>query len=278
MLVMVMQILECRSIRKKEILKLKSAVSKSVTLVVIQIGAFKENDVYLESKKKLALELGIELIEYRYDEDSTKEEIINKILELNFDKNVAGIMIQKPILKNFDYQELVNYIDYKKDVDGVNKINQERLKDKKECIISCTARAVLKVFDEYKISLENRKIVIVGKSDLVGMPLYNVLKRKNEVVLCDSKTVNLKDKIKESEIIISAIGKANYFDDSYFKEGQIIIDVGINYLDGKLVGDVDFNSLMYDVSITPVPGGVGQLTPVYLFWNLVDIGLINDIE
>ena len=270
-----MQILECKSIREQEIIKLKQNLTEKITLVVIQIGEFKENDLYLKNKKKLALELDIELIEIKYNNDNTKEEIINKILELNLDKNITGIMIQKPILPNFNYQELVDYIVYEKDIDGVSKINQERLKENKKCIIPCTTKAVLQVFDYYSINLENKKIAIIGKSNLVGLPLYYILKDKSKVTLCDSKTENLKEKLSQNEIIISAIGKANYFNDNYFKDEQIIIDVGTNYQDGKLVGDIDFNSIRKDILITPVPGGVGQLTPIYLFWNLLEAGKIQ---
>lgn len=266
-----MQILECKNIREKELLKLKQSINSKLTLAVIQIGYFQENDIYLRSKRKLAQNLGIELIEINYNESTPKEEIIDKILELNENPDITGIMIQKPILKKFDYQELVNYMDYRKDVDGVSKENQQRLLKGNPGMIPCTARAVLKVLEEYNILLKNRKIVIIGKSNLVGMPLYQILKKDNQVTLCDSKTENLKEIMRDAEIIISAIGKAKYFTREYFKEGQIVMDVGTNNLDGNLVGDVDFESVKNIVSmITPVPGGVGQLTPVYLFWNLIE--------
>lgn len=269
-----MQILECKYIKEKEILKLKELVKQNLTLAVIQIGNFKENDLYLRSKKRLAQELGIEIIEFLYQESNSKEEIIHKILELNLDNHINGIMIQKPILEKFDYQELVDYIVDRKDIDGVTTVNQERIKNNQEAIIPCTVRSVLKVLEEYQVSLKNRKIAIVGKSNLIGMPLYHILKRENHVILCDSKTENLKEKIKESEIVITAIGKANYFDETYFKDGQIVIDVGTNYINQTLVGDVYFESVKDIVSmITPVPGGIGQLTSIYLFWNLLEAKL-----
>lgn len=258
-----MRVLECKSIRQELLVNLKEKIDSKLTLVVIQIGDFKENEIYLRNKKNLALELGVELVEIKYDENILKEEIISKILELNLDASINGIMIQKPILPKFNYQELVNYIDYRKDVDGVTKINKEKM-----YVIPCTVRSVLSIFEYYKINTENKKIAIVGKSDLVGLPLYNILKKSNDVVLCDSKTVDLKAVLRSADIIVSAIGKANYFDDSYFSDGQIIIDVGTNYLDGRLVGDVNFNSLQKNILITSVPGGVGAVTPIYLFWNL----------
>lgn len=266
-----MEVLDCRKIKENELLKLKNYISDKYTLVIIQIGKFIENEIYLKSKRKLLNELNINLIEINYDDTSTKDEIINKIIELNNDKNVNGIIIQKPILNKFDYQELVNYIDYKKDIDGVNIKNYERLQNNLDCIIPCTVRAILKIFDEYEINLINRNIVIIGKSILVGKPLYEILSKNNNVVLCDSKTKNIKDIIKQNEIIISCIGKANYFNFEYFTDNQIIIDVGTNYFCDKLVGDIESNSLRdLNIKITPVPGGVGQLTPIYLVWNLID--------
>lgn len=265
-----MNILECKSIKEKEIIKLKQEIKEKLTLVVIQIGDFEENELYLKNKKKIAVELGVELIELKCYQSNSKEEIIAKILELNSNENITGIMLQKPILANFDYQELVDYIDYKKDIDGVTKINCERLNNNESCLIPCTARAVLKVLEEYQISTYNKKISIIGKSNLVGMPLYHILKDKSKVILCDSKTDNLKDKIQQSDIVITAIGKANYFNNTYFKDGQVIVDVGTNYLDGRLVGDVNSSLITDNIYITPVPGGIGQLTPIYLFWNLIE--------
>lgn len=267
-----MQILECKNIKKQMISKLKEEQENNITLAIIKIGNFLENDIYLKSKKKLALELGVKIIELYYDENNSKEEIISKILELNNDFRITGIMIQKPILDKFNYRELANFIDYRKDIDGVGEVNQTRLENNLECIIPCTVRAILKVFSFYNISYNNKKIVIVGKSDLVGKPLYQILKKDNRVTLCDSKTSNLRDITRNADIVIIAIGKPNYFTGDYFKENQVIIDVGTNYLNGKLVGDVDFDSVkdLKSISITPVPGGVGQLTPIYLFNNLYD--------
>lgn len=264
-----MNILECKSIKEKEIIKLKQNIKEKLTLAVIQIGNFKENEVYLRNKKKIALELGIDIIELKYTESDSEEKIKNKILELNLDETITGIMIQKPILSNYNYQKLVNYIDYRKDVDGVGIINQERLINNKSCLIPCTAQAVMKILEDYKINIANKQIAIIGKSKLVGMPLYNILSKKTQVILCDSKTKNLNHIIEQSDIIISAIGKANYFNNNNFKDGQTIIDVGTNYLNDKLVGDVDSSSIDKQLSITPVPGGVGQLTTIYLFWNLI---------
>lgn len=267
-----MQILECRNIKERELSRLKYEVDKKLSLAVIQIGTFLENRIYLRSKKKLAQELGIDLLEINYQESTSKEEIIKKILELNIDSKIKGIMIQRPILEKFNYQEFINYIDYQKDVEGLTTTNKNLLASGLSSIIPCTARAVLKVLEEYQISLVNRKISIIGKSDLVGMPLFHILKKDNLVTLCDSKTENLKEITLNSDIVITAIGRANYFTKEYFRDGQVIIDVGTNYLDGKLVGDVYLEEVKnLNIMITPVPGGIGQLTPIYLYRNLLEL-------
>lgn len=256
-----MKILECKHIREKWLNYLKNNISQEMTLAVIQIGKFSENDIYLKSKIKLAKELNVNILEFNYTKNSNKEEIINKIMELNNDCSITGIMIQKPILEGYNYQELVNYINPEKDVDGVTYND----------IISPTVRAIMLLINEYNISLDNKKIVIIGKSDLVGYPLYMIWKNKYDVILCDSQTIDIKEKIKESDVIVIAIGKANYFNDDYFKDNQIIIDVGTNYLNGKLVGDVNLNNINKNIVMTKVPGGVGLLTPICLFMNLLDI-------
>lgn len=262
-----MQLLECKKIKEIELLNLKKLIpDKNIKLVIIQIGDYPENEIYLNSKKKLAALLNVEIIEYKYEESTSKEEIISKIKECNNNKQVTAIMIQKPILKKFDYQELVDYIDPVKDVDGTTTYNQENI-----TIIPPTVRAILLLLTKYNIDLINKQITIIGKSNLVGLPLYKLLKANYNVILCDSKTSNIKNIIKLSDIIISAIGKANYFTKDYFKDNQIVIDVGTNYLNGKLVGDVDINNIDSNILVTPVPGGIGLLTPICLFLNLLDM-------
>ena len=265
-------ILDCRNIKKQELLKLKMQNHPQITLVVITIGKFLESAIYLKNKKKLATDLNVKILELAYDDSHSKKEIMSRIMQLNKDSKITGIMIQKPILPSFSFQELIDCIDYWKDVEGLTTKNKKLLTSGVLNIVPCTARAVLKVLEEYQVLLVNRKIAIIGKSDLVGMPLYHILKKDNFVTLCDSKTENLREITINSDIVITAIGKANYFTKEYFRDGQVIIDVGTNYLDGNLVGDVNFKEVQeLDVMITPVPGGVGQLTPVYLYSNLFQL-------
>lgn len=263
-----MEILNCKEIRQQEIINLKKKLTIPLSLAVIQIGDFKENNLYLRSKQKLANELGISLLLFSYNKVN-KEEIIEKIKCFNENPNIFGIMIQKPILADFDYQELVDYIVYYKDVDGVSNESKMRLAKGEDCLFPCTAQAVLKVFQTYDLLHKNKKIAIIGKSNLVGQPLYQILKKKYTVMIYDSKTEFLAKKLKEADLIISAIGKARFFTNDYFQDGQVIIDVGTNYVDGKLIGDVDRDSIEpLSIKITSVPGGIGLLTPVYLFYNL----------
>lgn len=263
-----MQILECRSIREQEIARLKSLSLKSLTLAVIQIGEFEENTLYLRNKKRISEEINIKMQTIFFDKEKEEIEIIKTIEALNKDPAITGIILQKPIPSKFSYAKLVEYIDPKKDVDGVTSKSKENW-IRNTSFIPCTARSVLKILDYYKISLENKKIVILGTSDLAGMPLYQILKEKTTTILCNSKTEKLKEVVKSADIVISAIGKAKYLTKDYFKEGQVLIDVGTNYLEGHLVGDIKIEDLEeLEIQVTPVPGGVGALTPIYLFDNL----------
>ena len=263
-----MPVLDCRGIREQEILRLEKEISDSLVLAIIQIGSFQENELYLRNKKKLAERLHVSFQAFSFSETASKQEIIQKIELLNQDPTVTGIMIQKPIPSSFSYQELVDFIVVSKDVDCVGS-NSKKMWTQNENFLPCTARSVLKILDYYAISVVGREVAILGKSDLAGMPLYQFLKEKTTVTLCDSKTENVQEVVRRADIVIVAIGHAHYFTRDYFRDGQVIIDVGTNYLNGVLVGDVCFEEVCdLDVLITPVPGGVGALTPVYLFDHL----------
>ncbi len=266
-------IMSCRKIKEQEISNLKkirSKINRLLKIAIIQIGYFPENEIYLRQKEKLATELDIEFLAYNYDKNTKQEDIIRQIEILNADTSITGIMLQKPILEGFDDTIIINTISPLKDVDGLNKINRQKRQTKEEGIIPCTALAVLKILDEYNIKIVNQKIAIIGKSDLVGKPLFDILSTNNQVTLCDSKTINIKENILKNNIIITAIGKPKYITEDMVSKDNIIIDVGTNLLNNKLVGDVDFDNVEPKVKmITPVPGGVGQLTPLYLFYNLI---------
>jgi len=264
------KVLDCKKIKEEELMRLKKELPPSLTLAVIQIGTFEENEVYLKNKQKLASQLGVLLSIFSFDEKSKKEEIVEKIKELNEDPKITGIIIQKPILSKYSYQELVDDIREDKDVDGLTSMSKKKWKE--QCgLLPCTTKSIIKILEYYRIRIENKKIALLGKSELSTLPFYEKYKDQSKITLCDSKTENIKEVIQSSDIIISAIGKPCYFTKDYFKNGQVLLDVGINYQRGKLVGDIDFFSLEesnLNLELTKVPGGVGLLTPLYLFDNL----------
>ena len=265
-----MKTLDCKIIKEEELNKLKEEV-KGINLkfAVIEIGEFDSNEIYLRSKRKISKLLNIELVNIKFNEFTSIEDIISVIKNLNDDFSISGIILQKPISSIFSYDQIVNYIDFKKDIDGLTEKSILDLKNGKDTFIPPTALSVLKILDYYNIELKDKKIALLGKSNILGMPLYNILKNDNEVILCDSKTTNLKNVTKSCDIIITGISRPLYLGDEYFTDGQVVIDVSTSYVDDHLVGDLDVNNIKKDISITTVPFGVGMLTPIFLIHNLI---------
>lgn len=266
-------ILDGKIVRDQLVLELKEKISKiseKLQLVVIQIGRFKENELYLKQKRSMANRLGVLLTEIIFEETVSKSEIISKIKELNEDSSIHGIMIQSPISNHFSFQELIDYIDPLKDIDGLTTLNQNRLLDS-PLYIPCTVRGILELLDFYHISIKKRKIAVLGKSRLVGYPLSILLSLNNEVFLCDSKTPNEQEILKQADLIFIAIGRAKWLKKNMVSEKATVIDIGTNLVDGTLVGDADFDSLFgFSQAITKVPGGVGPLTVISVYANLFD--------
>ena len=241
-------------------------------LAVIMVGDDKASSVYVRNKSKACNEIGIEFEEYLKDDSTTQEELINLIKELNNRKDIHGILLQSPIPAGLDIREAFNTIDYRKDVDGFNPINVGKLSIGEDCFISCTPHGVIKMLEEYNIETEGKRAVIIGRSNIVGKPLIQCLLNKNATVtVCHSRTKNIKDIVKEADILVAALGKPKFVTADMVKDGAVVIDVGINRSDeGKLVGDVDFENVSKKVSyITPVPGGVGPMTVAMLMYNVV---------
>ena len=255
--------------KEVDILKEKGINPK---LAVILVGEDKASKVYVKNKSKSCEQVGVEFEEYLFEETITQEELINKIEELNNDKTVTGILLQSPIPRHLNEQEAFNAISPEKDVDGFNAINVGNLSLGKECFVSCTPYGIIKMLEEYKIDLEGKHAVIIGRSNIVGKPMAQCLLEKNATVtICHSKTKNLQNITKQADVLIVAMGKPKFITEEYVKEGAIVIDVGINRLDdGKICGDVDFESVEPITSyITPVPGGVGPMTIAMLMNNVV---------
>ena len=247
------------------------ALEEKLKLVVIRIGDFKENELYVRQKRKMARVLGVYFQEIVFSSLDTKQVILEKINELNMDSTVHGIMIQSPVPASLSFLELVDSIDSKKDVDFLTAKNQERLLNNFK-ILPATVRGIRLLLDFYQMIPKNKKIVILGKSRLVGMPLSMWLKETNEVVVCDSKTENIIELLKNADYVLIAIGKPGWLKKNMLKEGVVVIDIGTTVLDGKLFFFSDFKNLIdYVHAITPVPVGVGPLTVLSLYMNLIDL-------
>ncbi len=255
--------------------KIKDELNKINTkpkLVIIQVGIDERSTIYVRQKKIFGEKLGFEVEYINLDKDIKQEDLISKIEVLNSEETVNGIIVQLPLPKDFDVYKIVDSIKPEKDVDGLNSINISKLfRNESLSFIPATTKGILSLLDFYNIDVSGKKVVVVGRSLLVGRPtIFSMLNRNATVTVCHSKTSNLKEEVKNSDIVIVAVGKPNLITEDFVKKGQIIIDVGITKVGDKLLGDVDFESVLEKVeAITPVPGGIGPMTVVSLFENLL---------
>lgn len=245
-------------------------LDRKLGLTVIQIGEDLASDVYVRQKEKLFLELGYNFNHVKLAADTSEKNILNLIEKLNQDDNVDGILVQMPIPKHLNPKVIQNKISPLKDVDGLTDINAGALVHNVDTLVPCTPLGIIDILSYYNIEVEGTNIVIIGRSDLVGKPMYNLLINKNATVtLCHSKTKNLSEFTRNADILIVAVGKPKMITNDMIKDNCVIIDVGINRIDGKLYGDVDYDNVLDKVSyITPVPGGVGQTTVAELARNV----------
>lgn len=259
--------------------ELKNALKKQIEtykikpkLVVIQVGNNEASNVYIKQKIKCADAIGAICVHEKLDENITTSELINLINSLNQDESVNGMIVQLPLPKHIDEYAVLNTIIPSKDVDGLTEINAGKLACSKPGLISCTPNGVIKLLKYYNIEIEGKKVVIVGRSNLVGKPLINLFLMENATVTCcHSKTVDLKHFTLDADILVVAAGKPKLINADMVKEGAVVIDVGINRLETGLCGDVDFENVSKKASyITPVPGGVGAMTVAMLYNNLVE--------
>lgn len=259
------------SIIKENLKNEIATLDEKLTLVVIQVGNNEASNIYVNNKIKLCNEMGINSIYKKYD-DINEENLIKEIEKFNNDSSINGILVQLPLPDSFNTKKVINSISYKKDVDGLTSINLGKLYNNEESIIPCTAKGVMKLLDYYNVLLESKKVSIVGRSTLVGIPLFKLLLDRNcTVVMCHSKTKDLKSILKESDIIISATGKKGLITRDMVKEGTVVIDVGISRIENKIYGDVCFDEVEDKASlITKVPGGVGPMTVICLMENTLD--------
>ncbi len=219
----------------------------------------------------MANDVGINFKLIKLSETISNEEIFEEIDKLNEDPSITGILVQMPLPKHLDAKAIQNRVLPSKDVDGLNDLNAGKLiHNCSDALTPCTAEGIIDMLDYYDIGIKGSYAVVIGRSDLVGKPVANLLTNRDATVtICHSKTTNLKEITKMADILVVAIGKANFINADYVKDGAVIVDVGINRVNDKLVGDVDFESVKDKVSyITPVPGGVGQLTVANLGKNV----------
>jgi len=256
---------------KKDVEVLKNS-GISPCLAVIVVGYNKASLKYVSFKEKACKELGIESMIFKLPENTEEINLIKLIEELNNNQRINGILIQLPLPSHLDQNAILEKISPFKDVDGFTPYCLGRLLTDNPLFIPCTPKGVLKMFDEYKIALEGKHAVVVGRSIIVGKPLSLLLLRKNATVsICHSRTRNLTEITKKADILCVAIGKERFISADMIKEGAVVIDIGINVTDtGRVVGDIDFDEVKEKASyITPVPGGVGPMTIAMLMENTV---------
>lgn len=256
------------NIIKDDLRKEISMYVQTPILAVITIGDDEASKVYVNNKRKSCEQVGISFMHFDYLSEVKESVVINKIKELNKDVSVNGIIVQLPIPDHFNVDKIINTIDVSKDVDGLTNESKIRRMNNKSSLIPCTTKGILELLDYYKINIESKRVVVVGRSELVGTPTYQeCLKRNATVTICHSKTSDLGSITKEADILIVATGHKYLIDKNMIKEGCAIIDVGISRDNGKLYGDVNPNVSDKCSYLTPVPGGVGPMTVVMLLKN-----------
>lgn len=247
------------------------ALDKVPTLCVIQVGDDEASNVYINQKRKMCNDIGYNFIHEKYDDSITEDELLKNIERFNSNDNIDAILVQMPLPSGINEKNIQNAVNKYKDVDGLNDSNIVDLISGKSSLYPCTACGVISLLDKYGVILEGSNVVIVGRSSLVGMPLFHMLENRNATVtLCHSKTRNLQSITKNADIIISATGVKGLIKEDMVNNNAVVVDVGIARENGKLYGDVDFDNVSKKASlITPVPGGVGPMTIASLAQNVL---------
>lgn len=249
--------------------KIKNLGSRP-SLIVLTINPGEASNIYINQKEKACKEMGIDFNKHIFSETVLQDEIISIIHKLNEDDNVDGILLQLPIPSHLNAHDIINEIDPSKDVDGLTDRNAGGLIHNQNVLSPCTALGVIDLLDAYNIELKGKNVLLVGRSDLVGKPLIPMfLNRNSTVTIAHTKSENLKELAQFADIIVVAAGNPGLLTADMIKVGAVVVDVGINRIDGKIVGDVDFESVKEKASyITPVPGGVGPMTIASLIRNI----------
>lgn len=267
---------KCAESKIDDIRKRVGMLNKKPVLAIIMISEDKASKTYVTNKIKRCMEVGIGYRLIDLPETVEQFAVEEIIMGLNNDNSVTGILLQLPIPDHLDAAYLGNLIDYRKDVDGFTTINTGLLSVGRPCLVPCTPKGIIELLDFYNISIESKNVLIINRSDIVGKPLTQLfLQRDATVTVAHSKTKDLRKHIKHANIIVTAVGIPDFLSFRDFTQGSTIIDVSINFVNGKMCGDVSKYSYGYldavDCNITPVPGGVGQMTVIALLENILQI-------
>lgn len=263
---------------REKVEKLKTEKGISICLAVIQVGSDPASTVYVGNKKKACAYIGIDSLSYELPEETTQEELMELIDELNYKDGVHGILVQLPLPGHIDEEAVVRAIDPKKDVDGFHPQSVGALCIGQPGFVSCTPAGIIQLLKRSGIEIAGKECVVVGRSNIVGKPMALLLLRENgTVTVAHSKTANLKEVTKRADILIVAVGKPKMITREYVREGAVVIDVGIHRSENnKLCGDVDYENVApVCKAITPVPGGVGPMTIAMLMSNCVEAGTVR---
>ncbi|ANE32271.1 bifunctional methylenetetrahydrofolate dehydrogenase/methenyltetrahydrofolate cyclohydrolase FolD [Campylobacter hyointestinalis] len=271
-----MQIIDGKSVSakvkeniKNEVLNLKRS-GITPTLAVILVGEDKASQTYVASKEKACQACEIGSVMHRLSKETTQSELLALIEVLNLDDSIDGILVQLPLPSHIDTNKVLEAIDPAKDVDGFHAVNVGKLSSGLDGFVPCTPLGIMELLKEYNVNLQGISAVVIGRSNIVGKPMANLLLNAGATItVAHSKTQNLAEVVKRAKLIVVAVGRPNFLKENMVSDGAIVIDVGINRLDsGKLVGDVDFDGVAPKCSlITPVPGGVGPMTIAMLLSN-----------
>lgn len=254
----------------EETAKLKEEKGLKIGLAVVIVGNNPASRVYVNNKKKACETVGFQSFEYALDENTTQEQLLDLITVLNRDDRVNGILVQLPLPAHIDEKKVIDAISPDKDVDAFHAINVGKIMIGKYAFLPCTPAGVMRLIESTGTEISGKQCVVIGRSNIVGKPMAMLLLHKSgTVTICHSKTQNLKEICLGADILVVAVGKANFVTGDMIKEGAVVIDVGMNRLEnGKLCGDVEFESAEKKASyITPVPGGVGPMTIAMLMKN-----------
>ncbi len=262
---------EIREQVRLEVEALKVTYNAVPHLAVVLVGSDPASESYVKAKERACIKAGMKSTIILKDESLEEAELLSIIDKLNKDEGVHGVLVQLPLPKHIDENKVIDAIDFKKDVDGFHPLNIAYMHMGREAIYPATPSGIITMLKSTGIELKGKDAIIIGRSNIVGKPAAMLLMKEHcTVQIAHSRTLNLKEKCLQADIIVAAVGRANTVTEDMVKEGAVIIDVGVNRVDGKLVGDVDFDAIKEKASfITPVPGGVGPMTITSLLQNTV---------